>query len=166
MQLSGDEENILDGNIASLEIATKPTKMSVYYTKGGEILSNNINFNFDFAEYENADNTVVNRKLATVASLLSTKMYGDEQIVVEGQAYDYANKIALEKALGFEDNYYYSLQAKDEQSDPGVSVEKPVLNDEKNDTTAYEFAHKKIFFGDHYSEIVSVDIAGTLCSEE
>lgn len=166
LQLNGDEENILSGNIASLEIATKPTKVSVYYTNENERKSKNIDFNFDFAEFENADNTVVNRKLATVASLLDTKMYAAEQIVVEGQTYNKDNKIALEKALGFEDNYYYRMYDGETQSDPGVDIVKPDLSTEKNDTTSYEFAHKKIFFGDHYSEIVSVNIAGTQCSNE
>lgn len=166
LQLSGEEENILGGNIASLEIATKPTKVSAYYTKDNVKKSYNINLNFDFAEYENADNTVVNRKLAAVASLLTTKMYAAEQIVVQGQTYSMTDKIALEKALGFEDNYYYSMWDNNEQHDPGVSIVKPDLKTEGNDTTSYEFAHKKIYFGDHYTEIVSVNIAGTQCNPE
>lgn len=121
-------------------------------------------FDFSFSTFENSDNTKLNREVASVEAAFASIPNTYNNIILDNVSYDIRDRISFMRTLGFEDNIYCKLFPDDQpqfQADPGVSISTPTYNLDKNDVTSFCFNHKKINFGNHYSEIINISVGAT-----
>lgn len=121
-------------------------------------------FNFSFSTFEDADPTEINREIAIAEAQFACIPNTYNNVILGNTSYDVSDRLAFMRTLGFEDNIYCKLwpeKQADIQADPGVSIYTPTYTLDKNDVTSYCFNHRKINFGNHYTEIINISVGAT-----
>ncbi|MDO5329753.1 MAG: hypothetical protein Q4E88_06660 [Coriobacteriia bacterium] len=123
-----------------------------------------IDFNFSFQRFIDADNTQIDREIATFESVCACIPYTFNNVILDGKSYEVKDRIAFMRNLGFEDNFYCKLwpdKRLDVQADEGVSATLPDYTKDINDVTSFCFNHRKINLGSHDTEIINISVCGT-----
>lgn len=123
-----------------------------------------VDFDFSFQKFIDADNTHINRDIATFESICACIPYTFNNVILDGKSYKVADRLSFMRNLGFEDNFYCKLwpdKHLDVQADEGVSATMPDYTKDINDVTSFCFNHRKINLGNHDTEIINISVCGT-----
>lgn len=157
-------EEIPVGELCGICFKAVSTHYNATFSNNEDKVSVNNDFDFSFSTFENSDNATVNREVAKIEAAFACIPNTYNNIIFDNINYSVDDRIAFMRNLGFEDNIYCKLwpdQHKDTQEDPGISISIPTYNVDKNDVTSFCFNHKKINFGNHYTEIINISIGAT-----
>lgn len=66
-------------------------------------------FDFSFNDFVTANNTQLNRKIATIETIFGAIPNTYNNFILENKSYDVSDRLSFMRYLGFQDNYYCKL---------------------------------------------------------
>ena len=97
------------GELCSFSFKTVSNHYTSTFINTEDNVSIQRDFDFSFNDFVTADNTQLNRKIATIETIFGAIPNTYNNFILENKSYDVSDRLSFMRFLGFQDNYYCKL---------------------------------------------------------
>lgn len=97
------------GELCSFSFKTVSNRYYSTFINVEDGVNSHKSFDFSFNDFVNADNTQINRNIATMEAVFAAIPNTYNNFILENKSYDVSDRLSFMRFLGFQDNYYCKL---------------------------------------------------------